>query len=392
MLAPSRHRIPLFALFALIGAAVLLGFGILVRAHVRAEQGDAAMPLIENPVASVRVTTVARHHLPLRAQFHGFLEPWIELTVAARISGEVVEQWVEISDEVEVAQPLFKVDHTVREIAHEQALSVQERADSEFHSAEADWRRMESLPEQTSSSTERIKAEMLYRAAKADKCNAAAAVRLAAVMLERTTVVSPIDGVVSRIHLRRGEFIQQGMPLADVIEVDRLKLIAQVNDRDVVWIEAGHSVTLTTDTFPGEQFEGTVVRIYPQSLPTSRKFEVEIAVPNPTSRHLRPGLFMTGVIETDSNSASIGPSSLLLVPREAVVERFGQHFCYVLQGGMDSGAPEAILEARRTAVEIRPIPTDPRSYQIVSGVAEGSLVVTKGHQHLAEHALVRITD
>ena len=57
--------------------------------------------------------------------------------------------------------------------------------------------------------------------------------------------------------------------------------------------------------------------------------------------------------------------------------------------GDDTGT---LMEARRTAVEVWPILSNPRLLRIESGVEEGELVVTKGHQHLPEQAAVRITD
>lgn len=388
----TENKHPLFLFLTLLATVILFGVGFLVRGKVNARQASAAPSLAQASAIPVRAETVERRAVPARARFHGFLVPFTELAVAARVPGEIVRQWVEISDEVEIGQPLFKIDDTVREIEHEQALAVQERANSEAELAQANWQWIAAIPEETSSSMERIEAEMRSRAAEAEKHLAEAAVRRAVALLERTIVRSPIDGIVSGIHSRRGEFTQHGQLLVDIIEIDRLKLLAQIEGHDVVWVELGQPVTLTTNTFPGEQFGGTVLRIYPQALPTSRKFEVEIELPNP-NRRLRPGFFMMGTItERTHGQPDVDSSGILIVPSEAVVERYGQHFCYVLHSITKGDGADAIFEARRTSVVVLPILADPRSYQIVSGVTEGSLVVTKGHQHLSERSAVRIMD
>jgi RND family efflux transporter MFP subunit len=392
MRVKAENKHPLFLLLALLTTVGLFGAGIFVRGQVNAKHARTIGSVPAASATPVRVARVERRAVPARARFHGFLIPFTELTVAARVPGEIVRQWVEISDEVKTGQPLFKVDDTVREIEHQQALAVQERASSEAELAQANWQWIAAMSEETSSSMERIEAQMRYRAAEADKHRAEAAVRRAAVLLERTTVRSPIDGIVSSIHSRRGEFTQQGQLLADIIDIDHLKLLAQIEDRDVVWVEVGQPVTLTTNTLPGEHFEGKVRRIYPQALPTSRKFEVEIELPNP-NRRLRPGFFMMGTItERTKGQPDMDASGVLIVPREAVVERDGQRFCYVLHSTSTGDGADAIFEARRTSVVVLPILSDPRSYRLVSGVAEGSLVVTKGSQHVSERSPVRITD
>jgi RND family efflux transporter MFP subunit len=375
-----------------LASAVLIAAGVLVRGHVNARQRESVGNVGKVSATPVRIARIERRVIPLQTEFHGFLAPFTELSVAAQVPGEIVEQWVEVSDDVTKDQPLFKIDEVVRAIEHEQALAVQERANSEFELAEANWRRIEALPEQTSISMERIEAEKKYRAAKADRHRAAAAVRQRAVLLERTTVKSPIDGVVSRIHLRRGEFTRQGQPLVDIVEIDRLKMLAEIEDRDVVWVTVGHPVVLTANTFPGETFDGQVHRIYPQALPTSRKFEVEIQMPNP-DRRLRPGFFMRGTISMDmERQGETDPSGVLVVPREAVVELYGQQFCYVVSAGGKPPDTGATLQAQRTAVVVWPILSDPRSFQLVNGAAEGDYVVTKGLQHLSEQTTVRIMD
>jgi len=201
-----------------------------------------------------------------------------------------------------------------------------------------------------------------------------------------------MNGVVSNIYSRRGEFTQPGQPLVDIIEMDRLKLIAKIEDHDVVWVEVGQLVTLTTSTLPGARFAGTLRRIYPKALPGSRKFEMEIELPNPDLQ-LRPGFFMIGTI-TEQTKGKPGAESagILIVPREAVVERYGQHYCYVVDQKKKAKGGDPVFVAVRTAVEVLPIPSDPRSYQLVRGSAEGSWVVTKGHQHLSERSDVRVTD
>lgn len=338
----------------------------------------------------VRVARIERRLIGVRAEFHGFLQPLQEISVSADVAGQIIQQRVEVSEDVARGQLLFKIDDRVRKIEHEQALAAYDRACSEFELALAQWDRIRGLGEDQVSTIERKDAESNYLSAKAIKQRADATVRLAALLLERTSVESPIDGVVSRIHARRGEFARPTMPLVDVIEIDRLKLLAEIEDRDAVWVNAGQPVILSAAVYPGERFHGTVLRVFPQALPTSRRFEMEIELSNP-DRRLRPGFFMNGTIaKPPSNNPA---DAILVVPREAVTAQYGGRFCFVVRPAEpQENADETVLRATRVAVTVLPIPSDPRLLHVVEGLEEGDLVVTKGLQHLADQTRVSIED
>jgi membrane fusion protein (multidrug efflux system)/multidrug efflux system membrane fusion protein/cobalt-zinc-cadmium efflux system membrane fusion protein len=387
----KSHR--LFAALAVIVTLALVVAGVLVIRHVRMIEGAAVADTEENVATPVRVVAVERRAILDQAVFHGFVEPFVQLAVSADVPGEIFEQWVEVADDVKRDQPLYKIDDAVRKIEHEEALAALDRAASDLQLAEANWERIAELNEQQAAGIERTKAETSVLSAKALRRQAEAAVRRTALQLERTVVTSPIDGVVSRIHSRRGEFTQPGLPLAEVIEIDRLKLLTEVEDRHVVWMKVGQQAVLTTKTFPGERFDGKVLHVYPQALPTSRKFEVEIELSN-VDRRIRPGFFMSGTVTREQEGETdAAATEVLIVPREAVVELFGRQFCYVVGPGEQQGSSSvAGLVAQRTPVTALPIPADRRNLQIVEGVDEGDLVVTKGLQHLSERSSVRITD
>ncbi len=389
----DRRGSPLFVILVLVASALLIAVGVLVQRHVRGLDREKSARGATQVAAPVRVVQVERRVLLDQAAIHGFLTPYVALAVSADVPGEIVEQWVDVADELERGKAMFKIDDAVRTIEHDEALAMLDQAEQDCELAKTNWDRLKGLDEQQTALIERKQGEIKYLAAKARKHQAEAAVRLAALMLDRTTVTSPIDGVVSRIHLRRGEYAQPGHPLAEVIEVDRLKLLAEVEDRNVVWIEVGQPAVLTTKALPGESFEGVVRRVHPQAVLTSRKFDVEIELPNP-GRRLHPGFFMDGTI-TRAPGAGVDTVAhhILAIPREAVVELFGQTFCYVVQprdpGGDSAGG---IFLARRVAIDVLPVLSDPRSYRVVSGVEEGAMVVTKGLQHLSEQTEVRLED
>lgn len=382
---------PIFAIAALIVTAAFIGGGLWVARYVAAREVVVPSDAGDAAATPVRVVAVERRPLVVRAEFHGFLVPFEEITTSAEVAGEIVEQRIDVSDEVGEGQILFKIDDAIRGTSHDQALAVLDRARSETRLAEANWHRIKGLDEEQASPIERQEGETRFLAAQANERQAEAAVRQSSLLLERTDVSSPINGVISRLYARRGEFTQPGQPLADVIEIARLKLLGEIEDREMVWVRVGMPVILTTEIFPGEQFEGHVHRISPQALSTNRKFEVEIELANP-QRRLHPGFFMKGLI-VRPDIGEEDAVEMLVAPREAVVELFGEQFVHVVRPTVsETDTMPTTLTATRTAVVVLPIPSDPRFWRVVEGLEEGELVVTKGVQHLSAETAVRITE
>lgn len=394
MATHKKHGRVLFITIVLILTIALIVVGALISSGVSNRRSKLNSQIISSseisPVA-VHATKIERRHLEVRAEFHGFLMPYVELSLSAEVAGQIHEQLVEVSDTVLNGQRLYKIDDAERLIDYEKALANLERFTSDFELASAQRDRIQELNDEKSTSMERTESKAKLLSAHANKRHAEADVQRSMLQLERCTVLSPLDGVVSRLNVRLGEFAQAGQVLIDVIEIDRLKLLIELEDRDIVWVKVGQSAILTTHTFPGEQFEGTVQRIFPQALPTSRKFEVEIELPNP-GRRLRPGFFMKGSIEKPLDPVDSAKSNgILIIPRVAVVEFFGSQYCYVVQSGESSSSTEdAVLLAKRTPVVVYPLASNPRAYQLIKGAGEGDYVVTKGLQHLSEESRIHI--
>lgn len=380
---PKSRLVFFFGAVAL--AALFLVGGEWVRSRVEAAASESQGAPAAAPALSVRVAQVERVSLTRSASFHGFLAPAEERAVSALVPGDIVSQAVEISDEVSAGDELFRIDGEGWKLEHDEAVAALNRETSRAELAKARWDHLKGLPEQTSTSIEMTEAELAYRAAEAARVQASAVADRAKLQLDRASVVSPIDGVVSRIFLRTGEFVPAGAPLVEVVEVHRLKLFAAFEDVDIVWVRPGLEVSFSVAAIPGERFTGRVVRLHPQPLPTARKFEVEIEISN-ENRRLRPGFFVTGMI-ADSGDGSAATAEVVRIAREAVVELFGRQYCYVVTSREDGA-----LIAVRTPIETQVLPGDVRNLQVVSGVADGERVVTKGHQYLGEETRVQLGD
>lgn len=199
----------------------------------------------------------------------------------------------------------------------------------------------------------------------------AARTQLANVM-ENTVLVSPISGVVTARNYDPGD-MTGSMPVLSVGQLSpRVKVMINVSETDLTLVRRGMPVKVNFDAFDGEEFNGTVARVYPTVDPATRTFQVEVSIDNPKERIL-PGMF--GRVEFN-----LGTRSNVVVPDRAVVKQTGSgnKYVYVLHGNTVSY--NHVELGRRIG----------DTYEILSGVNSGDTVVISGQSRLADGVQVEI--
>jgi multidrug resistance efflux pump len=132
--------------------------------------------------------------------------------------------------------------------------------------------------------------------------NAKAAVDLQTLdlQLDKLVIRAPSGGVVMTRHVEPGEVLLAGAPALSLGELDHLTITVYVAEDRYGKIAIGDPVLITVDSFPGEDFQGSVTRIADQAEFTPRNvqteegrkttvFAVEVAIDDP-SGHLKPGM------------------------------------------------------------------------------------------------------
>ncbi len=180
------------------------------------------------------------------------------------------------------------------------------------------------------------------------------------VNMANTVITSPVNGFVARRAADPGAFASQNAPVADVVDISRVRLVVNVVEKDLRIVELGDATSVEVDAFPGEMFTGRIARIAPVLDPATRTLPIEIEIPNPTFR-LKPGMYARVGITTEERPDAI------VVPPNAVVDVGDQRGVFIAQ---DDNT--ALLRVVKVGIE-----TDERT-EILSGVSEGDRVVTTG--------------
>lgn len=85
----------------------------------------------------------------------------------------------------------------------------------------------------------------------------------ATALFEKTLIRSPVDGVVLKRDLREGETLValSPLPLARIGDISRLFVRADIDELDIGRVKLGQRATVSSDSFPGQQFDGTVQQV-----------------------------------------------------------------------------------------------------------------------------------
>lgn len=182
------------------------------------------------------------------------------------------------------------------------------------------------------------------------------------VKFELVDVTSPTSGVVTKRYLDEGSQVSPpspGTPLFRVINIDQIKVVVNVVEKDLGQVSLGQEATIKVDAYPEKVFLGRVSLISPVVNQLTRTADVEIALSNP-EHFLRPG--MSAQVEI-----SLGKKdNLLLIPAYTILQEGEKKRVFVVMDG------KAIPRDIETGISQK------GWVEIKSGLAENDSLITSG--------------
>jgi HlyD family secretion protein len=321
-----------------------------------------------------RVTSekVVRRNITEVVTASGKIYPEKEVKISPDISGEVVELGVsQEGDSVHKGQELAKIyadiyttqrDQAAAQMDQQQAMvsNIKETLPGLKMTMDNDKkaldREQQLLDQKVVSRSEFETAQSTYLTAQANYqaalqnvqgniagvASAKANLNIAAKNLSRTTVVSPIDGVVSLLSIKKGERVvgnsmMAGTEMMRVADMSKIEAIVDVGENDIPKVQLGDTALITVDAYNNRKFRGIVTQIASSTTATSSStttastndvtnYKVHIRL-SPDSykdlidprrpRHFpfRPGMSATADIQTSTHS------NVLSIPINAVAIR-----------------------------------------------------------------------
>lgn len=367
----GRHW-PLRWVFSSVAAFFVLAGLLLHMTAPEAEQLDAVGA--SNVLRKIRVAVLKPSSADATVEIAGVLVPRRIVLLLAETSGPVTAIGAEDLDVAESGQVLVEIDPLLAEVAVERASAGVTRAQSEFELAKTNHARRSSLADSGVSSASALDdASNAERIAGANLRVAVAELKRARDDLANKTIKAPFAGSLRHFGAEIGEFLQVGDQLGELLDSSAARVTIGLTDRQVVVVRPGQPATVFVDALRGETFEGQILRVGRASDASTKKFPVQVEIPNPDGR-LLPGMIAT--VRVDLGSAA----DRLLIPRDVTINEFGLHSVFVVEAGPDGDG----FVARRRRVEVRPVPFQPVSLEVLSGVAAGERIALSAVRQLRD--------
>jgi RND family efflux transporter MFP subunit len=186
-----------------------------------------------------------------RVVANGRIEGWQEADVAAKLPGRIVR---------------FEADEGDRVAAGASVVQLEDRdLRARVRAAEARAREAKRVLERVRALREQgVESPSELERAESEQQSQAAALEEARALLDYATIRAPFDGTLIRRWKEVGESVTTGSapdPLFRIADLSRLKVTAEVPERDVGAVRVGQRALVTTEAHPGERFPAVVRRV-----------------------------------------------------------------------------------------------------------------------------------
>jgi len=286
----------------------------------------------QGPPVAVQVEKVRPRTVEQTVTAAGKIQPVFETEISSTVSAQIMAIYVEEGYEVQPGDTLVILDRRRYEASHDRAQSALRSARAGLKKVTAERDRGRQLYEKNLISLQDMETlEASYEEALSRKEQAEATLAQANDDLDKTVLLAPESGVVTKIRKEVGEMALGSTFQADVLlvisDLSMMEVVVEVDETDVVDIELFDPVKVEVDAIQDTVFEGRVSRIAHSALVTGQgtqeqvtNFEVVVTLDiNPEARRIdpriRPGMSATATITTALHT------SVVAAPIQALTAR-----------------------------------------------------------------------
>jgi RND family efflux transporter MFP subunit len=188
---------------------------------------------------------------------------------------------------------------------------------------------------------------------------------------EDFVVTAPWDGIVSKVHVKDGDYVAPRSPVVEIFDPKSLVVRFAVPEAQSTKIRKGMDVSVQLDAHPGKTFKGMVSRVYPELDVRMRTRAVEAEITG--SVELVPGMFarIRVILKTERDAIVVPVEAIILTPK-------GERGIFIAKDG------RAQRRSIMTGIE------EGGRVQILEGIALGDEVIVSGSEKLKDGSEIQI--
>ncbi|MCK9422923.1 MAG: efflux RND transporter periplasmic adaptor subunit [Bacteroidales bacterium] len=308
----------------------------------------------------VFVTELKKNHMSGDFSANGTFSAIHELMLASEGQGKVVNLLIKTGDFVKQGQVLARLDDEVLR-------SQFSLAQAAFEKAKADLLKYEGLLKDDAISNQQVEDARLF--AKKSEADVVSLKK----QLDNAAIKAPIQGTIVKRMIETGSLVMPGAPVAEIVDISRLKFVANLTESEAVLIRVGQKATISSSIYPGINYQGVVVSVGVKA-DEARRFPVEIELVNESRHPLKAGMFGT------AGFGSGMERECLTIPRRSIIGSIKDPKVYVVEGN------RSILRSIRIGS------ADDKQVEVLDGLKEGEIIVTAGQINLDNNSIVTIVN
>lgn len=351
------NNLPRFVLLAMIILIFILMGAIrdkstIIAANKAAEGGR------EKPPVNVVTLTLSPTTITDRINLPGVVEPWTRLSLMAKLNGSITKVLVKEGDHVKEGDIIALIEDDDFRIALE-------RAEATYDLAKSEYARDKSIHAKgvIPTATLEINRNNL-QTAKSDYENAK-------LLFSRTSITSPMNGIVRRMDAKVGLQLSIGDPIAEILAIDRMKAVIGIPESDVTAVRVLENVDLTVQALGDRIITGRKHFLSPSPESAARLYNLELEIDN-GGEEVLAGMF----IRADIVKKQIDET--LAVPFYSVISRNDEQYVFIEE--------EGVAKKRKVKLGIM----EKWMVQITAGLNPGDNLIIEGHRDVEESQNVKI--
>ncbi|MGB5922716.1 MAG: efflux RND transporter periplasmic adaptor subunit [Syntrophobacteria bacterium] len=326
------------------------------------------------PATPVKVAQISKMDIAPQVQLIGTAQPKLTSLVASDIEGLVEKFIVSEGDFVKKGAVLARLRDRLLQINLKGATANKADTEAQLRRARADLKRSSDLL-----ASETI-ADKKYTDDLAEVQSLEARVRRLEAEIEhiqdsiaQKTIRAPFSGFVTKEYTQVGEWVEKGGPIVNMADLSSIEVLIDVPERYIPLLVLGGDTGVKVDALNPEKFTGKIAAIIAVGDSASRAFPVKVSVDNPNNR-IKGGMLCRV-------SLAIGKSSsVLAVPKDAVVNMGQQHLVFVVREGVAQPLAVQLGDTSESMIEVK------------GQITAGMQVVTRGNERLRPGQPVKIIE
>lgn len=327
--------------------------------------GDSSEP--PAPTTPVLLARVELRDVVERIEATGELLAKNRAEIAAEVAGQVTEVVADEGAAVEAGGVVVRIDPERRELELADTRARVAEARAAVQEARRELDRSRALARRDVASQQQLEQrQTAVKTAHSRLLAAEARLGQAERAIRDASVAAPFAGLIARRFVSRGEYVQRGQRLFELVSLDPIEVEFHVAEVDSGRVRERLPVEVRVAPYPGERFRATVSVVSPTIDPRTRTLRAKALLPNPEGR-LRPGLFAR---------VDLGISvreDVPMVPEEVVLQR------------ADGAVAFRVVEGDRVERRVIRIGLIRDGWvEVVSNLDPGDIVVQRGHSDLID--------